>query len=66
MQNIQGNLIQYNRDIPATLKPYLNVSEPVRKIVMEISEIGWLYKKATAKSFDTGEIIQSFSLAIEY
>ena len=52
MQNIQGNLIQYSGDIPSTLKPYINVSDTVRKIVTEITEIGWLYKKATSKSYD--------------
>lgn len=65
MQNIFGNLIQNNGDVPATLKPYLNVSDPVRRMVTEISEIGWLYKKITTKNYDVGEIIESFSSAIE-
>lgn len=44
MQNIQGNLFVKVDDFQ-TLKPSLNVKEPVKKMAMELAELGWLYKK---------------------
>jgi hypothetical protein len=51
MQNISGNLIVTDKDF-YMLKPSINVSEPVRRIVRELCEIGWLFKKITGKIED--------------
>ena len=48
MQNISGNLIIFEKDM-YSLKASVNVSEPVRKIVRELCDIGWLFKKITSK-----------------
>lgn len=64
MQNIQGNLMTSGGDFQV-LKPGLNVSEPVRKIVRELSDFGWLYKKITAGNFEAGEVWDSFSVALK-
>lgn len=47
MQNISGNLIIQDKDF-FVLKPTLNISEPVRRIVRELCEVGWLFRKVSA------------------
>ena len=64
MQNIQGNLFTTGGDFQV-LKATLNVSEPVRKMAMELAELGWLYKKITTGNFEVGEIRDSFNVAIK-
>ena len=45
-QGIQGSYIQYTSAEDAfTLRPNLVVSHSTRKIVNELCELGWLYKK---------------------
>ena len=45
-QGIEGKLIQYSFAEDAyILQPSLNVSPSARKIINELCELGWLYKK---------------------
>ncbi len=63
MQNISGNLITFEKDV-YSLKPSVNVSEPVRKIVRELCDIGWLFKKITSKVEEEGTVRDAFNIAI--
>jgi hypothetical protein len=51
MQNISGNLIIQDKDYYA-LRPALNISEPVRRIVRELCEVGWLFRKVNSRPED--------------
>jgi gamma-tubulin complex component 3 len=44
------------------LNPGLNVSASTQKIVSELSELGWLFKKVTEWVKNNGEGVQSVSL----
>ena len=47
-QGIQGSYIQYSTIEDAfCLRPNLIVSHSTRKIVNELCELGWLYKKVS-------------------
>jgi hypothetical protein len=46
LQNISGNFILYENGY-YNIRGHINVTETVRRIVSELSDIGWLYKKIT-------------------
>lgn len=65
MQNISGNLIQpQDKDFYA-LKPTLSISEPVRRIVRELCEIGWLFRKVCSRPEEEGTVRDAFSIALK-
>jgi len=64
MQNISGTLIMQEKDYYG-LKPTLNISEPVRRIVRELCEVGWLFRKVSSRAEDEGTVRDAFSIAIK-
>jgi hypothetical protein len=46
------------------LKPNIKVSDTVRKIIKELSEIGWLYSKINEECGGTGVVTKALKLGV--
>jgi gamma-tubulin complex component 3 len=65
-QGIEGKFIQFNLLEDAyCLNPGLNVSASTQKIVSELCELGWLFKKVTEWIKNNGEGVQAVSLVAQ-
>ena len=56
-------IISDNQGISA-LKPMIEVSDTVRRMVRELAEIGWLYSKITDTVEEGGAVAKALRLAI--
>lgn len=48
----------------SSLKPTIKVSDTVRKMVKELSEIGWLYSKIIESHGENGAVAKALRLGI--
>ena len=48
----------------SALRPTIDVSDTVRRIVRELSEIGWLYGKVMDEGEDGGPVKKALKLAV--
>lgn len=65
LQNISSQLIITDRNGFSALKPEIQVNDTVRRIVRELSEIGWLYKKITEKFNEEKTITKALNLFVK-
>ena len=61
--NVESDLIIFGED-HYSLRPTVKVSETVRKIVKELSDIGWLYGKINDRNEEEGVIRKSLRIAV--
>lgn len=64
LQNIKSELIIVDGEGYSALRPTIDVSDTVRRIVRQLSEMGWLYGKIIDEREDGGAVKKALKLAV--
>ena len=64
LSNVEANYIVFEED-HYHLHPEIKVTDTVRRIVRELSDIGWLYHKITESTKEDGVITKALKIAID-